>query len=448
MNRQRNRWAVVVTAGLGVFMAQLDATIVNVALPAIGSRYGVGTAVVQWVMLGYTLPLLALVLPIGRWLESAPVRPVLIASVAGFSAGGLLASLAPGIGWLIAARVLQGCFGAALFVLLPVLATTAVTPAARGRAMGVVMTLGPLGGFSGPVLGGLLLERAGTGGVFLVNPLIGVLVAVSAFVLLPRGGRVPAPGGGSLAEAGLLLAAAGAVLMAMTLAVGEHPAWLVLAAVAVPPAVVWSRRPYGRAVTGLLRHPGVAGPLAALTAQATALVGVQFLMPFLLTRELDAGPGTVGVTMLAIPAGMILFGPVGGWLTDRWGAFRTAAAGVVVFTAGFAALLGMSADWRPIDLAAGLCVVGVGTGLFSGANSALTLWAAPPERLATASAAISVARQAGIAAGPAVANLVWSVTGQGWDGVRAAVAVAMVVGALGWWTMWRSARRQAALVTT
>jgi MFS family permease len=80
-------------------------------------------------------------------------------AVSGFTLASVAVGLAPSIGWLIAVRVLQGAFAALLFALIPVLATLASRPASRGRAMGIVMTLGPLGGVTGPVLGGLLIEH-------------------------------------------------------------------------------------------------------------------------------------------------------------------------------------------------------------------------------------------------------------------------------------------------
>lgn len=428
--KTRDRWSVVVTAGLGVFMAQLDATIVNVALPAIAERFTVDAAAVQWVILGYALPLIALVLPIGRWIDGVGRQSALLWAIGGFATAGLLAAAAPTLQLLVAARVLQGAFGSVLFVLLPVLAATAVRPTARGRAMGVVMTLGPLGGFSGPVLGGFLVEQIGPSGVFLVNPIIGVVLAGLVALLLPRDARLTLPPRDRFGEAALLVTATASVLLALTLTAQGRFGWLWLALLAVPVIVIWSRRPYSRPVTRLLRDRRISGPLVALTAQAVALVSVQFLIPFFLTEIRSAGGGEIGLTMLAIPAGMIVLGPVGGWLTDRWGAIPTALSGIVVAAVGFVSLTWSTDTVTSWDVALRLAILGAGTGLFAGANTAMTLSASPPELMATTSAAINMARQIGIAAGPAVASIAWSLAPDGVAGLRRALVVSIVVTAV------------------
>jgi MFS family permease len=81
-----------------------------------------------------------------------------VLATGGFAAASVAADAAPGIGWLVAARVVQGGLGAVLFALTPALATTAVRPEVRGRAMGLIATVGPVGAVSGPALGGLAVE--------------------------------------------------------------------------------------------------------------------------------------------------------------------------------------------------------------------------------------------------------------------------------------------------
>src|SRR5262249_22119059 len=111
MTGSENRWWLVVGAGLAVFMVALDSSIVNVALRTIGHASQPPAAVIQWTILGYLLPAVALVLPAGRWLDLNGRRPAFVLAVAGFAASSAAAGAAPGIGWLIAARVVQGVFG-------------------------------------------------------------------------------------------------------------------------------------------------------------------------------------------------------------------------------------------------------------------------------------------------------------------------------------------------
>jgi MFS family permease len=84
---QPDRWWLVVSAGLAVFMAVLDMSVVNVALPMIESDFGTTTSVSEWVVLGYLLPLISLALPSGRWLDTVGRRAALSFSAGGFSVG-------------------------------------------------------------------------------------------------------------------------------------------------------------------------------------------------------------------------------------------------------------------------------------------------------------------------------------------------------------------------
>jgi len=161
---QKNQWWVVIAAALAVFMASVDMSIVNVALPAMQHDLRIDASVTEWVVLAYLLPLAGLALPSGRWLDSVGRRPALIFSLTGFAVASFAAGVSPNLVWLIVARLLQGSFGALLFSLVPALATTAVRPQARGRAMGLITTLGPVGLISGPGIGGVIVDApAGRG---------------------------------------------------------------------------------------------------------------------------------------------------------------------------------------------------------------------------------------------------------------------------------------------
>ncbi|WP_308218440.1 MFS transporter [Streptomyces hygroscopicus] len=184
-----DRWALVAVAGVLAFVAMLDMNIVNVALADIADGLDVSAATAQWAVLAYQLPVVAFLLPVGRWLDGGGTRLVVPAATAGFGLSSALAAVAPWAGWLIAARLAQGAFGAALFVLMPVLAMRAVRPELRGRAMSVPATLGPLGAVTGPAVGGLLLDHFGWRSVFLVKIPFCLLALVLVWRAMPRDGR-------------------------------------------------------------------------------------------------------------------------------------------------------------------------------------------------------------------------------------------------------------------
>ncbi|GAA5106633.1 MFS transporter [Haloechinothrix salitolerans] len=422
-----NRWWLVFAAGAAVFMAQFDVTVVNVALPTIERDFGTSTSVTEWVILGYVLPLIALTLPSGRWLEGIGRRAAMVFAVGGFATASVAVGLAGDISWLIAARATQGAFGAVLFALVPVLATIAVPPENRGKAMAIVMTLGPLGGVSGPALGGVLIDTIGWSWIFYVNVPVAALILIAAVTQLPRGTRVHLPGRAWLTETGVLGAATVALLLSLSLTAEHGIAWLALAPAAVPFLLVWRQLPSSEPVKELLRAPGMSGPHFALLLEMAAVLAVQFLLPFHLHRT-GATPTEVGLILLAFPAGVMLFGILGGVLTDRWNGRSIATIGAVTVVLGLLLTMPLDPEWAAADLAWRLGVAGAGAGLFAGPNQTVAMNTAPQHLLNTTGATTSVARQLGIALGPALVTASWALSGD--DAMRWSVGLAAVLAML------------------
>ncbi|TVT13590.1 multidrug efflux MFS transporter, partial [Amycolatopsis rhizosphaerae] len=182
----RTRWGAVVAVALGSVLAGLDLTVVAVALPGIGTDLGVSPASAQWVMLGYLLPMVALSIPAGRWLDLAAPRAAFLLATAGFGMSSVLIALAPDFALVLAGRALQGVFGSLLGALaMPVIGET-VRPEHRARAMSIVLTLLPLSSAAGPALGGLLTEAFGWRSVFLINIPLAVAAAWAGLRSIPR----------------------------------------------------------------------------------------------------------------------------------------------------------------------------------------------------------------------------------------------------------------------
>lgn len=420
---RRGTWWPVVGCGLVVFMATLDTSIVAVALPALERDFGVRTSATEWVVLGYLLPLIALTLPAGRWLDRTGPRAALLLAVAGFTLSSLAAGLAPGIGHLVAARVVQGAFAAVLFAVIPSIAVRAVGPDRAGRASSLVMTLGPLGAVSGPPLGGLIVQGWGWPWIFYINVPVGVLVtAIALATLAPDVLRLPDRT--LLADAALLGTAAVALLLALSLSASHGLAWLALALAALPPLAVWWRTKTSEPVRALMRVPPAAGPVRAIMLNALVISLAEFLAPFYLQGTLRLTPVATATAILALPVAMVAAGPLGGFLGDNWGTSRTSTLGAAITTLGALLLVPVTADWHPADLSWRLAVIGVGTGLFAGPSFAMLMSNAPPSLQGTAGAAQSLARQLGFSLGPALATTAWALSDYTLTGMRAAFALA------------------------
>ncbi|MFJ9247262.1 MFS transporter [Streptomyces sp. NPDC101776] len=422
---QEDRWLLVAVAGVLSFIAMLDMNIVNVALADIADGLHVSAATAQWAVLGYQLPVVALLLPVGRWLDGVGPRAAVLMSAAGFGLCSALAAVAPWAAWLIAARMAQGAFGAVLFVLMPVLAIRSVRPESRARAMSVPATLGPLGAVTGPAVGGLLLDQLGWRAVFLVKIPFCVLALAVAWKAMPRDGGLRAPDRRSMSDALLVATGVAALLLALTLA-ADAPAWSLLALAAVPPLWWWLRGPGGRPVTGVLRTTGLLPAHGAVLALAAGFAALHYVVALHLQRDDGLSATATGLTVLAFPLGMGLAGPFGGRFADRWGAWPVAVTGAALTAAGLLLLVPLGTGWSTPEVAWRLALGGIGMGLYGGPTQSLVMGAAPPDRTATVGSTVQLARSLGFTLGPALATTAWALAG----GARAGLALAATAACL------------------
>jgi EmrB/QacA subfamily drug resistance transporter len=407
----RRRW-ILATAAIGAFASAITFTSINVALPSLVVAFETSFAAVQWVVLGYLLATAALLPIVGRLADMLGKRVIFLAGMAIFTAGSLLTGLAPGLGWLIAFRLLHGV-GSAVLTGVGLAIVTDVFPAEeRGRAIGINGALLSTGIVLGPTLGGLLVE-IGWRWVFLAGVPVGLLGAALAWRFVPSYRRGPAqrfdvPG------AALLVAMLTAGSLAMTLGAerGYGDPWIVAGlvfAAALLPVFLRRERRTAHPILDLALFRDARLSVGLLVGLATfvSISGTIFVMPFYLEYVLDLAPRNVGLLMSVTPILLVLIAPIAGVLADRYGERVITIVGLAFALIGFSLVATLETDTTPLGFVARFAFVGLGMATFQTPNNSAIMGAAPPGRSGVAGGLLGLTRSFGQTAGIAVLGSVW-----------------------------------------
>src|SRR6202020_463988 len=184
---RRRRYLVLAVCCLSLFIVGLDSTIVNVALPSIGKELHASVSGLQWTIDASLLVLASLLMLSGSTADRVGRRRTFQAGLAVFTLGSLLCSVAPGLGWLIAFRMLQAVGGSMLNpVAMSIITNTFTDPRERAKAIGVWGGVFGLSMALGPVAGGVLVDSVGWRGIFWVNIPVGIAGIILTALFVPE----------------------------------------------------------------------------------------------------------------------------------------------------------------------------------------------------------------------------------------------------------------------
>ena len=435
---RRAPWGAVLAVCVGAFMGQLDASIVTLAFPRLQSEFHAPLAVVQWVSLAYLGVLAVMLVPVGRWSDAHGRKLLYVYGFGLFTAASAGCALAPSLGWLVAARVLQA-LGAALLQANSVALVVRSVGTGRARAaLGVQAAAQALGLAAGPALGGLLVDQFGWRSVFWVNVPVGVVAIVAGLVLLPRSRDLNRRATRDLG--GAVLLGTSTLLMLWTLAQLADPRprwpWVAVGAVAAlgAAASLWAVEEHVQAPLvspARMRALGITRGLGGALLGYLALFGPLVLYPQVF-GEWRLPTGRAGLVLTCLPVGFAVAALLGTRVGTAVGNVTRVRGGATV--AAVSAVLQCVVWDTPLVVAGLLLLSGAGLGVVLPANNALIMTAVPASASALTGGLINVARALGTSFGVALTALGARVAvAHGWalpPLVMAGLAVACVVMAM------------------
>jgi EmrB/QacA subfamily drug resistance transporter len=436
---------VLLATSLGVLLAQIDTSVVNLGLKSIASNLNAGVSEMQWVIDAYNVVYATLLLTGGTLGDIYGRRRIFLLGIALFTAGTIVCALAPNAVVLIAGRVISG-LGAAFALPMSLVLLTLAYPRReeRAHAMGIWASCNGLAFIIGPTVGGWLVDSVGWRSIFYMSlpacaaALFLTLYAVEESVE-PKGRRLDLPG-----QVLAIVALGGFAFAAIE---GSHWGWttplfaVLAASLLAAIAFVWveARTPGALLPLSFLREPVFSGSLAVAGLMTFGMYALLFIMPLYFQTIRSATPFIAGLELLPMSVSFVVVSQLVGYLTNNLGPRIVMTAGMACMGLGALAIAFISEHSSLIFIEIALFVVGIGLGLNTAPVNGVAVAAVPPARSGTASGVLNTARMVGATMGVAILGSVFAAyAGQQMNvaagfipGLRAAMIVAGLAELLG-----------------
>jgi EmrB/QacA subfamily drug resistance transporter len=408
---RRRRMLVLAVCCTSLFIVGIDATIVNVALPSIQRELHASVSGLQWTVDAYTIVVASFLMLSGSTADRIGRRRTFQAGLGLFTLGSLLCSLAPGLGWLVAFRMLQALGGSMLNpVAMSIVTNTFTDPAERARAIGL---WGAVFGFSmalGPVVGGALVASVGWRGIFWVNIPVGIAAIILTALFVPES---RAPRARRVDPVGQLLVIT--ALASLTYAIIEGPSsgWTSvpvlgcfgLAAAALAGLLAYEpRRDEPLVDLRFFRSAPFSGATVLAVCAFAALGGFLFLNTLYLQDVRGLSALHAGLYTLPMAAMTVLLAPLSGRIVAVRGPRPPLVAAGIATAAGGALLTRLTGDTSFGYLIVSYVVFGIGAGLVNPPITNTAVSGMPVSQAGVAAGIASTSRQVGSALGVAVAG--------------------------------------------
>jgi EmrB/QacA subfamily drug resistance transporter len=405
------RWLILLVIAIAQLMVVLDATVVNIALPSAQKALAFTNDQRQWIVTAYALAFGSLLLLGGRIGDLFGRKRTLMIGLLGFAGASALGGFAQSFDVLVAARALQGVFGALLApAALSILTTTFLDPGERAKAFGAFSAVAVAGAALGLILGGVLTEYLSWRWCLYVNLVIAIPATFATFALLhnevpEHRPRIDIPG--------TVTASAGLFAIVYGLANAQTHSWsapltvgmLVAGAVLLVTFVVIESRishPLLPLHVAVDRDRG--GSFLAMFLSGAGMFGVFLFLTYYMQQTLGFSPVKTGLAFLPMTATIVLSATIGSTrLLPRFGPRPLIVGGMLVASAGMLSMTGIGVGTAyAAHVLPGLMVMGAGLGLVFSSAMATATFGVDPADAGVASAMVNTMQQIGGSIGTAL----------------------------------------------
>ncbi|MER6564709.1 MFS transporter [Streptomyces sp. NPDC001093] len=430
------RWVILGVICLAQLTVLLDNTVLNVAIPSLTRELHAATSDIQWMINAYSLVQSGLLLTAGSAADRYGRKKMLIAGLALFGIGSLVAGLADSTGQLIAARAGMGIGGALLLTTTLAVAMQIFTPEEQPKAIGIWSAVAALGFAAGPLIGGFVLNHFWWGAIFLINIPVAALGLVAVAALVPES---KSPRGDRPDLLGALLSTIGMASLVFAIISGPHHGWTsarVLGTAAVAVVVLgvfaWWESRAGEPMLDVrfFQDRRFTGAVAGAVLITFGMGGALFLLTQHLQFVLGYGPLEAGLRTAPLALTVVLLNFTG--LSAKWsgrlGTPVSVALGMVLMSSGLVAIAVASGGYAGLLL--GLVLIGAGCAVANPAMAHAIMSAIPPEKAGVGAGINGTLAEFGNGLGVAVLGAVLSSSVASGESLSAGLGSGQLVGAI------------------
>lgn len=407
---EKNKWPILLIVVMSTFMATLDSSIVNVALPQMARAMDVDTSQIQLVVTSYLIVIVGIILIFGKLGDMLGKTKVFTVGIALFTLGSLLCGITSVFPVLIGARIVQAVGAAATMANNQGIIAQVFPATERGRALGFVGTSVALGSLVGPGLGGIIVGASSWEYIFLINVPVGVVALFLAIKLLPRSDR-KVTGKLDMLGAGLFMLS----IVPLFVALGQAQSLgfanpLILAGFSVSIVsfigfiLVEQRRENPLIPLEIFKNKLFSLSIFCAFITFVGIFCNNIIQPFYLQDVMIYKPEQAGFIMMIFPLILTVVSPVSGHLSDKIGSELLTFIGLLLISLGLFLMSTLTEQSTLMTMVVFIVILSVGMGLFQSPNNSLVMSTVARDQLGIAGSINALARNMGMVCGIALAT--------------------------------------------
>lgn len=402
---QNKKWWILLSICLMTFMATLDSSIVNIALPVINTDLRIPTNQAEWIISIYLVVICALLLPLGKIADSFGKTNFFEISIVMFTIGSIFCSLSHNIVLLLIGRIIQAVAASLNFATNNGIITQSFSMSDRGKALGILSATAAVGSIAGPSLGGLILSYLPWTYIFWINVPVGILTFIVSLIVLPKETK---PARIKIDILGSLTLGMGLILTFLGISIGQQLSFIRLVALIplllgllllVIFVLIEHGREYALLKLEYLKNTNLA--ISVFTCFLIYIINFSFnvVSPFYLENTQHLRPSISGIIWMAFPIVQIIVAPIAGYLADKMNQAKLVAIAAIftlISQIGFT-FSGLSTPVLVFAICVG--IMGLGNGMFNTPNNAIAMNESNVDELGIVGSLLSFSQNMGMVVG-------------------------------------------------